>query len=286
MTERDVPKIPGEPHEPVEPNQELATTGEIAPARRVNQPSRRLDAWARMIDGAIEVARQSGTEIDLGTARSIAYILGDAVGQASHLANYGRSAEGTYEQLRDEYLLLYNDPTTPPEVKEWINWLGTYLVQREGTGSGRQYMNTQLAPDLERLLIKTELYIRGVPHLVHLPASLDSGGIEALSEDLALLSIEQDEALQAFLTLPDVDASTPMLMEAFHETYVGSYSFLVDAVHELAELDGLEEAIDEAVHGRPLPDGAVSIDYPLIEEHLRDAYDVVEWKGRVYVFAK
>ncbi|MCB8045037.1 hypothetical protein JM654_15445 [Microbacterium oxydans] len=31
-------------------------------------------------------------------------------------------------------------------------------------------------------------------------------------------------------------------------------------------------------------DNAVAIDYGLIEDHVREGYDLIEWKGRTYVF--
>ncbi|WP_298868507.1 hypothetical protein [uncultured Microbacterium sp.] len=272
-------------------NAELHPTSETRPAPERTSPDlRRLEVTANRfgprIEEGIQLARDSRSEISVETARCIGHVLGRAYGRDSHLADFGRTGEGTSLDLRDEYLGLYNDADVHPAIKEWINWLGTYLVDREGRTNTRWFMNEYASPQLERILVETEIQFEGQPFYVHLPASLDSDAINALAEDLADLSIPEDDALQAFLSLPDVDASAPMLMEAFHENYVGEYSFAEDAGRELAELDGLEEAIDEAVQGRSLPDGSVTIDYGLIEEHVREAYDLVQWKGRVYVFNK
>lgn len=251
---------------------------------------RRLEVAANRfgprIEEGIETARNSRSEISPEIARCIAHVLGRAYTRESQLAELGRSGEGTSIDLRDEYLDLYNDEDLHPAVKSWIDWLGTYLIAREGRADTRQFMNEYIAPQLDRILVLTEIQLEGQPFYIYLPASLDSDDIDALVMDLENLSIPDDDALQAFLSLPDVDASAPMLMETFHRHYVESYSFAEDAGRALTELDGLEEAIDEAVAARSLPDGTVSIDYGLIHEHVLEAYDLVEWKGRVYVFNK
>ena len=65
-----------------------------------------------------------------------------------------------------------------------------------------------------------------------------------------------------------------------------TYPFFEDAVRDLAELDSLEIDIYEATESRALPDGAVQIDYSIVDDHVREAYDLIEWKGYVYVFNK
>ena len=82
-------------------------------------------------------------EIDEATARCIAHVLGRAYGRDSALAGFGRTGEGSYLSLRDEYLDLYGDEKADPIIKEMIDWLGTYLVRRENTGTGRR---TALTP--------------------------------------------------------------------------------------------------------------------------------------------
>lgn len=265
-----------------------------AEVREVGQPNepdwRRLEVARnrfldRVADG-IAQAMANGTEISDVTARCIAHVLGRACGRESSLAGFGRNGEGHYLSLRDEYLNLHGNDRADAVTKEWIDWFGTYLVQRENTGSGRRFMNENMPPKLEQLLVRTSVHIGEEHFLVHVPANWHSGDEDGLVELLTDLRLPEDPALQAYLSLPDVSVGTDDIMESFHESYVNSYSFIEDAVRELAEVDSLELALYEATESRSLPDSAVAIDYALIEEHVREGYDLVEWKGRIHVFNK
>lgn len=264
---------------------------DLREARPSSEPDwRRLEVargrfFDRVADGIAHAMAQR-TEINDGTAHCIAHVLGRAYGRGSYLADFGRTGEGNYLSLRDEYLNLYGDERADAITKEWIDWLGTYLVQRENVGSGRRFMNEHQPPKLEQLLVRSSVRIGGQEFVVNIPASWDSGETDGLIETLTDLRLPEDDALQAFLSLPDVSAGSDDIMESFHESFVQSYPFIEDAVRDLAELDSLELAIDEATASHALPDSAVQIDYSLIEEHLREAYDLVEWKGYVHVFNK
>lgn len=238
----------------------------------------------RIADGIAHAMLQR-TEIDDVTARCIAHVLGRTYGRDSNLAGFGRNGEGNYLSLRDEYLNLYSDERADAVTKEWIDWLGTYLVQRENIGTGRRFMNEHQAPNLGQLLVRTSVRVGDQRYEVNVPADWDSGAEDRLVELLTDLRLPEDEALQAFLSLPDVSVDGN-IMESFHESYVQTYMFIEDAVRDLGELDGLELALYEATESRSLPESAVQIDYLLIQEHLREAYDLVEWKGYVHVFNK
>lgn len=271
-------------HEPQRtPEARVAGDRTIPDFRRLEVTVRRFAQY--ILDG-IATAQAERHEISNETARCIAHVLGRAYGRESALAEFGRNGEGQYLTLRDEYLDLYGDPDTPAQVKEWIDWLGTYFVQRENTGSGRQFMNEHQAPRLEQLLVPTSVRVGSEYFTVNVPASWDSGEEDGLIELLTDLRLPEDEALQAFLMLPDVSVGTDNVMESFHESYVNTYPFLEDAVRDLAEIDSLELAIYEATESRSLPDNAVAIDYGLIEDHVREGYDFIEWKGRIHVFNK
>lgn len=271
-------------HEPqYRPEARAAVDREVPDLRRLEVATRRFTQY--IVDG-IAAAQAEGREISHETARCIAHVLGRAYGRESALAGFGRNGEGEYLTLRDEYLDLYSDPDTPGEVKEWIDWLGTYLVQRENTGSGRRFMNEHLPPKLEQLLVRTNVRVGEEEFLVNLPANWDSGEVDGLIETLTDLRLPEDDALQAFLSLPDVSAGVDNIMESFHENFVRTYEDVVDAVRDLAEVDSLELGIYEATKSRALPDDAVLIDYSVIEDHVREAYDLVEWKGSVHVFNK
>lgn len=267
------------------------TEHEPRPATETGQPDwRRLDVvhtrFAQRIADGISEASEAHREIDGDTARCIAHVLGRAVGRSSRLADFGRTGEGTYLELRDEYLKLYGSEQASPETKELINWLGTYLVEQENTGSGRRFMNEHLPPTLDLLLVRTEVTVNGQLFVIHLPASLDGTQIEGIREELALLQLDKDEALQAFLSLPDVDANTPMLMESFEDAFVRTFPSMEDAVHGLCELDEWEREVSEFASERGLYADNYSVDYEMLTERLGEIYDLVRWKERIHVFNK
>lgn len=81
------------------------------------------------IDAEISLAHQEQREITHETARLISHVLGRAYGRHSTLANFGRTGDGGYHDLRDEYLDLYIHPDVPEQTQHWIDWLGTHLIQ-------------------------------------------------------------------------------------------------------------------------------------------------------------
>jgi hypothetical protein len=121
---------------------------------------------------------------------------------------------------------------------------------------------------------------------IHVPASLDRTQIEGLEEELANLRLDEDDALQAFLSLPDVDANTPMLMESFHDSFVATFLNKEDAVDGLCEIDEWQQEVNEFAAERGLFIDAYTVDYEALLDKLRDGYDLVEWKGHVHVFYK
>lgn len=83
------------------------------------------------INAGIAAAEIEQREISRETARLIGHVLGRAYGRHSALANFGRTGEGGYDELRDEYLDLYIHPSISEQAQHWIDWLGTHLIQAE-----------------------------------------------------------------------------------------------------------------------------------------------------------
>lgn len=243
--------------------------------------------FQRLILDGIGRAHASGGEIDEGTARTIAHVLGRALGRDSQLAEFGRTADGEYESLREEYLTLYNDPTTPPMIRDWIDWFGTYLVKGRAEGSGRRFMNEHLPPKLDQLLVRTEVSLYGQPHLIRVPADLGNAELLKLSEELEVFAAAPyGDAFRAYLTLADVNAADPNLMESFGENFAGEYADVMDAVYVLTSLEDWESEIKDFAQERGIRESAVSIDHAIIEEQSRELYDFVNLGGRTYAFYK
>lgn len=164
---------------------EPSTTPEIHPApERVSPDWRRLEVAARRfaqpITDGVAAALAEHREVDHDTARCIAHALGRALGRDSALAEFGRTGESTYLDLREEYLRLYTDDAATAEVKELIDWFGTYLIDKMGTGSARTFQNEHLPPKLDHILVRTALTTSGKPITVHVPGSLAAADMEQL----------------------------------------------------------------------------------------------------------
>lgn len=242
--------------------------------------------FAQMIADGITQALADHTEIDNDTARCIAHVLGRAYGRESALATFGRTGEGQYLSLRDEYLDLYTDDRADAVTKEQIDWFGTYLVQRENTGTGRRFMNEHLPPKLDQLLVRTMVRVGDGRYLVNVPASWHSGREDDLIELLTTLQLDQDEALQAFLSLPDVSAGTPDIMESFHEACAGTYRSEEAALRRLSPLEDWEASLADWCIEQGLEPEALEWNYAPLMERLRGIYDVVEGKEALHVFVK
>jgi hypothetical protein len=266
-------------------------TPEARPAPQRETPDWRRLTSARdryldtIADGLAEAIAEK-TEIDHSTARCIAHVLGRAYGRESALASFGRTGEGSYLSLRDEYIDLYGDEQADPIIKEMIDWLGTYLVQQEGTGSGRRFMNEHLPPKLDQLLVRTTIPVGGQRYVVHVPASWHSGNEDDLIELLTTLQLPEDEALQAFLSLPDVNVGTDDIMESFHEAFAGTYANEEAALRALSPLEDWENSLADWCIDNGVEPEALDWNYEPLMARLRDIYDVVEGKEVLHAFGK
>ena len=266
-------------------------TPEARPAPERETPDwRRLESamnrFAQLVVDGIAEAQAGGREIDASTARCIAHVLGRAYGRDSTLAAFGRTGEGSYMSLRDEYLDLYGDERAGTVIKEMIDWLGTYLVQQEGTGSGRRFMNEHLPPKLDQLLIRTSVPVAGQRFTVHIPASWHSGHEDELIELLTTLQLPEDEALQAFLSLPDVSVGAADIMERFHEAFAGTYRDEEAALRALSPLEDWENSLADWCIDNGLEPEALDWNLEPLMERLRGIYDVVEGKEVLHVFIR
>lgn len=236
------------------------------------------------IEAGIAAALEQKREVHLDTARAIAEALSQAVGEDSVLARFADTGHGNYLALREEFLPLYGEPTTPAEVHRWINWFGTFLVQRENTGSGRRFMNEHLDPDLERVLVRTVLQSQAGPVTVHLPATLDAREIIALTARLETFDEFFGISFKAFLSLSDVNAANANLLESYHETYVGSFRTIEEALRALTPLEEWETELATWATDHGLDSETVRINLDAIEATMRTMYDLVERNGLFHAF--
>ncbi|CAN5441909.1 hypothetical protein BH10ACT7_BH10ACT7_11000 [soil metagenome] len=242
------------------------------------------EALVETIEGGIDDARERRGDITEHTARAIARVAANALGdEGRYLDAFARTGSGEYVLLSEEYLEVYNDPTAPAQVRIWIDWLGTYLVMRDFPDTSRQYMGPSPDPDLSRLLIPQWPRFGDDRELIYVPATKTGDDIHELAIRLAALVEKRGDTLRAFLRLSDVDASSPNLIESFEQTFCDTYLDMDDVVRNVTEISEWETEL-EAWAGERGITGAVYIDRAAIEEQTREVYDIVELEGRFHVF--
>ena len=264
---------------------------EPRPAREGDGPDfRRLEVargrFQQYLEEGISRALATHSEIDTSTARCIAHVLGRAYGRESLMAEYGRTGEGQYLDLREEYLDLYVDERIDADTKQLIDWFGTYLIQKEKLGSGLQFANEYLPPKLEQVLVRTGVTVGGQYFTVHVPGSYGDEAIHELRETLTELQLPEDEALQAFLALPDVNAMSGDIMESFHEAFAGSFHTEEDALRALSPLVEREGSLADWQIDNAVDPESLEWNYAPLLERLAEVYDLVHWKGAIHAFIK
>lgn len=171
-------------------------------------------------------------------------------------------------------------------MRSWIDWLGAYLLFKDGTGTARKSAEDQRTPTLPQLLVRTRLTIDDQVVTAHVPADKNYAEIAELGDHLAELHIVEDEALRAFIGLPDVDAMTGNVMEAFHEAFCGTYADEEDALRTLSPLADWEGELASWRLDRGIEDEALEFNLAPLIERLRTVYDLVTTPGGVHAFIK
>ncbi|MCS4275131.1 hypothetical protein M2390_000289 [Mycetocola sp. BIGb0189] len=275
-----------------EPTSSMEEHAAYPAPERVTPDWRRLDVavnrWGDRIAAGLSYAAENDTQIGRETARTIAHVLGRAFGRMSALAGYGRTGEGEYEQLRDEYLALAQGTETG-WVKELVDTYGSYLVREKYPDVQTTTYMRQDHAKLEHLLVPTEVELDEQKYLVHVPGIYGRETIEDLTTTLAELQIDQDAALRAYLSLPDVSAVTGDVMVDFHSHFIGTYPSLEDAIYELSGVEDRIEEVHEYAAERHLIFDNISPDYEALAETMEAGFDIVEddtGKRRVYAFYK
>lgn len=225
-------------------------------------------------------------DVDRGTARCIAHVLGRSLGRHSALANFARTGEGGYETLREESLRLHNDEGGTASTQELIDWLGTHLIRQQHPDAESVTYVEAYPPRLDNILVPTGVEVGDWYLRVNVPGIYGAKDIQELTETLGELSVDQDPALRAFLSLPDVNAMSGDIMEDFHAHYLGVFTATQEAIHELAEVEERERDVFTYAEDRQLVIEQMNPDYEALRDEVADAFDLVEEEGRVYVFHK
>jgi len=213
---------------------------------------------ATVIGDALVEADTTGGELPDWGARAIARSLADHHdGPTPALSRLAETGDGTLEAIGDEVRPIYNQPGISPDVKRQIDYLLTYLLDRE-----RPTATTPGSPT--EPLATTEVTLS--------PQALE--GVR-----------EHGDAFRAFLTLPDTKPDDPGLLDSFHEFYVGRFTTMDQLLDSLTEIALWEREIDALAERHGIP-GYISLDLEAIKDHVRNTWDIVAYHGALFVFDK
>lgn len=259
-------------------------------------PTREVPDWRRLetalirhsdiVAGGIAYADEHHIGVGQETAQCIAHILGRSLPPDSALAEYALTGKGDYEALRDEYLAIYHDPEAPAWVREVVDHFGTHLIYQTFPSASTASRLAPYPPKLSRLHVPTEITVDGLTLTVNVPGVYGRETIAELPETLSELRIAEDVALQAFFSVPGVNAVSGDIMEDFHHKFLGVWRDIESAITELALLDDREEEVQDFAAERKLYFDYLTPDYEALQEELEESLSLIEREGRIYVFSK
>lgn len=164
-------------------------------------------------------AMSNGRPLDSVTARLIAYNLIAHAPEGSNtdaLYDFFLTGYGEYENLRSEYLPLYNEPIMPAEGRVLLDSLGTYLFNRENrrtTPSTGHLYASAVVIGTERSGEQTAIAFSYSTHL-------EEDELEQHAEEMLRLCVRFGDGFRAYLRAPGVDSLSPTLIDNFHTAYI------------------------------------------------------------------
>ena len=228
----------------------------------------------------IEAARREGRDIDVMTARMFASLLQPSPDSA--LARFANTGEGTNATLRAEYLPIYHRPDAPDEVTEAIDWLGAHLVTADNARP-TPVKRPPGSPKLRNILWQTDITVDEAPLSVSVRADTPVEAVETLGERLAPLIAQDPVPWRLFLALPDVDAASEHLVEAFEASYRGAFETEKQLLDAFTDAPQIRDVLD-GLRDRFIGGYWVEFDEAGLLEELREHKDVIFHDGRFHVF--
>ncbi|MCU1580045.1 MAG: hypothetical protein JWP19_2249 [Rhodoglobus sp.] len=236
-------------------------------------------------DGIAEATNEERL-IDQITARTIARALTHALDDDSpHLDGFARTGVGRRIDIEQEYFELYTDARTPTIVRTWIDWLATFLFNRDYPDVKRDGGLPYDAAAVPEFLVPDSASIGGRVAFLRRPASQTELNRSQMIGRLEPLVSEVGDAFRAYLDLDDVDASQPDLLDKFRSDFAGDFKSVASAIDAVTEIPGWERQLRSWAIERGL-EGMVFIDRDKLEQLARETWDIVDYRGRCYVFDK
>ncbi|GAA3587354.1 hypothetical protein GCM10022198_08650 [Klugiella xanthotipulae] len=267
----------------------LATEHPVRPVlQRVTPDWRRFEvARDRHLDTIAEgiaEALEHRDVINAQTAKCIAHLLSRSLSKDTELAYYAATGYGDYKTLREEYLPLYHHPDAPASARELIDWFGTCHIRRIYPRAASTDYHEPYPLTLDKLLVPTSVTAGEWSGTVHVTGDYDSRTIHGLEAELVNLRVSEDPALQAYLSLANVNAMSGDIMEGFHDAFVATYRDIEAAIDSVCEIDEREREVIDFVNEKGLYFDVLTPNYKVLQEQAEEGHDFVEWGGRVHVF--
>lgn len=197
-------------------------------------------------------ADSRGDAITADDARAIATLLAPLLGSASEIGRFAETGQADHQDLLLECQVLKARSYATTEIPDsWIPRLEQHLARN---------------PPLRR-------------------SDLAGPDGNELTGAAAEGVRDHGDAFRAYLSLTDIDPSRDDLTESFHEFYLGAFTSMDQLLDELTEVTTWEGALAELA-GKWGIDELVSLDRDKVQRIARDTWDIVEIKGRYFVFTK
>lgn len=266
------------------PEYQQAVTEQTAPDwRRLEVATRRFNEY---LNDGINAALLAERPIGPGIARCIANILGRSLGPASALAEYGRTGEGSYQALREEYLSLYWHPAAPAHAQELVDWFGTHLIQKIYPEAVTAAGTPEQPRTLANLLVPTGIQVSSRYSVVHVPGNCNQNAIDNLTIKLAELDFDKDASLRAHLMRPRVNAVSDDVIGGFESVFVGAWPSREQALAAICDVAQRSYEVQEYAALRRIYVNEMTADFEALEEDTAGAYDFVETHGMHHVFQR
>lgn len=217
------------------------------PATRFTEYLQRTAAQAREVGEAIS---HDDARLTAQMLAGFLVIMGIKDPAMIRLAETG---EVDQPKLTDECQQLKAISWKLPDVHVWVGHLEQYLARHHGDDR---------------------------PAKVPAPAELSSD-----NPQVAQGIHEHGDAFHAFLSLPDVAAERPDLLTHFREVYVGAYESMDEFAKDFTDIQACKARVDQVAASWGY-DGFFVIDQELLDALVRATWDIVNYRGKLYVFSK
>ncbi|MDJ1372663.1 hypothetical protein [Gulosibacter molinativorax] len=234
----------------------------------------------------IEDAFQQQREVQRTTAHAIASILAQAIPNNEALLKFSGNEPVRNHELRAEYLPIYTDPSTPPEVRTWIDWLGSNVIASENMRFTRTaHRNHAMPPQLKDINWVAEVKTTDNRFLLNVQADIPEDKLEDTAARADRLVTKHGAPFKAFLSLFNTDPTSPTLEDDYIAAYLGTFESRRAAMLHLTNLAQWEQEITRIEQEMGFP-GIASIDFEPFWDVMSSKFDHVYDEKKFHMFTK